>query len=154
MSEPPPTSAKTEDSVDYSPLNGDGDATHPAEDILNVLNQLNSDTAPNSQESIDNEQPKQEQEVQQPKPFISEWQLLRDRLHESPHDPEGWNRLVELAENSGNINEIKETYETLLETYPNTVCQLPVFRRSQQFSDYVVLLDLSHPPRLPISTII
>jgi len=134
MSEAPPSATKTEDSADFSTnLNGDGDATQPTAEILNALDQLNSDTAPNSQESIKTEQqlPKEEEVHQQLQ--LSEWESLRSRLRDSPHDPEGWSKFVELAENSGEIEEIKETYESLLEIYPNTVCQLPASRILSDF---------------------
>lgn len=52
---------------------------------------------------------------------LSEWDLLRAQLREKPHNPEGWNRLVVLAEESGDIEKVKESYEALLEMYPNTV---------------------------------
>ncbi|KAH7918139.1 Suf-domain-containing protein [Leucogyrophana mollusca] len=58
------------------------------------------------------------QDVSQEPP--SEWHVLRSKLREQPHDPEGWNRLVDLAENAGDTEQIKESYEALLETYPNT----------------------------------
>lgn len=51
----------------------------------------------------------------------SEWDLLRAQLREKPHNPEGWNRLVALAEESGDIEKVKDSYEALLEMYPNTV---------------------------------
>ena len=57
----------------------------------------------------------------------SEWDILRAQLRESPLNPEGWLKLVELAEDSGDLEKIKETYEALLQTYPNTVRNL-VFR--------------------------
>lgn len=133
MSEPPSSATKTEDSVDFSTnMNGGGDATQSTPEILNALDQLNSDTVPNSQENI-KEQPKEEEMPQEP--ALSEWQTLRNRLRDSPHDSEGWYKLVELAESSGEIDEIKETYEALLETYPNTVCQLPVFHNLNNISD-------------------
>jgi cleavage stimulation factor subunit 3 len=156
MSEPPPSATKTEDSADISTnLNGDGDTTEPTADILNALNQLNSDTvptAPNSQESIkaEEQQPKEEEVPQQPQ--LSEWESLRNRLRDSPHDPEGWTKLVELAENSGEIEEIKETYESLLETYPNTVCQSPASRILNDLLTHCLIL--SHPPRSRILTIL
>lgn len=154
MSEPPPSATKTEDSGDFSTeLNGDGDTTQPATDILNALDQLNTDTAPNSQEDVlkgeQEQQPKEEDVPQLPQ--LSEWETLRNRLRDSPHDPEGWTRLVELAENSGEIKEIKETYESLLKTYPNTVCQLPA--SCVLFGLLTHYLILRHPPRLPISII-
>ena len=54
----------------------------------------------------------------------SEWGALRAQLRESPLNPDGWLKLVELAEDSGDLEKIKETYEALLQTYPNTVCNL------------------------------
>jgi len=136
MSEPPPSATKTEDfSTD---LNGDGDTTQPTTDILNALDQLNAVTAPNSLEDINAKQEPKEEEVPQ-QPQLSEWESLRNRLRDSPHDPEGWSKFVDLAENSGEIEEIKSTYESLLETYPNTVCQLPV-SHPVRFSD--TLLDI------------
>jgi hypothetical protein len=55
---------------------------------------------------------------------VSEWDALRTSLHESPHDTEGWNKLVRLAEDSGDLERIKEGYESLLKMYPNTVRNL------------------------------
>ncbi|KAI0640581.1 hypothetical protein C8Q79DRAFT_921396 [Trametes meyenii] len=50
-----------------------------------------------------------------------EWDQLRARLREKPVDADGWLRLVELAEQKpDNIEKIKDTYEGMLETYPNT----------------------------------
>lgn len=54
----------------------------------------------------------------------SEWDTLRAQLRESPQNPDGWLKLVELAEDSGDLEKIKETYEALLQTYPNTVRNL------------------------------
>ena len=54
----------------------------------------------------------------------SEWDSLRAQLHESQLNPDDWLKLVELAEDSGDLEKIKETYESLLQTYPNTVCKL------------------------------
>jgi hypothetical protein len=55
---------------------------------------------------------------------VSEWDALRTSLRESPHDTEGWNKLVRLAEDSGDLEKIKEAYESLLKMYPNTVRNL------------------------------
>lgn len=51
----------------------------------------------------------------------SEWDTVRAHLRESPLNPDDWLKLVELAEDSGDLEKIKETYEALLQTYPNTV---------------------------------
>ena len=54
----------------------------------------------------------------------SEWDTIRAHLRESPFNPDDWLKLVELAEDSGDLEKIKETYEALLQTYPNTVRSL------------------------------
>jgi hypothetical protein len=51
----------------------------------------------------------------------TEWDVLRAQLHERPHDPDGWNRLVRLAEGAGDTTQIRETYDGLLAVYPGTV---------------------------------
>jgi hypothetical protein len=55
---------------------------------------------------------------------VSEWDALRTSLRESPHDTDGWYKLVRLAEDSGDLEKIKEAYECLLKMYPNTVRNL------------------------------
>ncbi|KAH7919879.1 Suf-domain-containing protein [Leucogyrophana mollusca] len=64
---------------------------------------------------------------------LSEWHVLRSKLREEPHNPDGWNRLVDLAESAGNTEQIRESYEDLLEIYPNTasaqIAQLNHFLR-------------------------
>jgi cleavage stimulation factor subunit 3 len=54
----------------------------------------------------------------------SEWDALRASLRENPHDTEGWNKLVRMAEDSGDLEKIKDAYESLLKMYPNTVRNL------------------------------
>ncbi|KZP19108.1 Suf-domain-containing protein [Athelia psychrophila] len=118
MSEPPPPISPVE-SIDQKPQDEHGNDTLPIEETLQVLEQL--DTAPNSQEDVltpTTQQPKEEPKT--PPAQLSEWQLLLDRLRDAPHDPEGWNRLVDLAENSGTLEEVKGAYDALLEVYPNT----------------------------------
>jgi hypothetical protein len=51
------------------------------------------------------------------------WQLLRTKLREHPFDPDAWNTLVE---SGGDMEQIRDTYESLLKVYPNTVCPLPL----------------------------
>jgi len=55
---------------------------------------------------------------------VSEWDALRASLRENPHDTEGWNKLVRIAEDSGDLEKIKDAYESLLKMYPNTVRNL------------------------------
>jgi cleavage stimulation factor subunit 3 len=42
------------------------------------------------------------------------------RLQDSPHDPEGWKRLIDVAETSGDIARIRKAYDAVLKQYPNT----------------------------------
>lgn len=136
MSEPPPPISPV-DSLDQRPQDDNGNDTVPTEETQKVLEELDTVvTAPNSQENVVT--PKQEfkEEKKTPPPQLSEWQLLLDRLRDSPHDPEGWNRLVDLAENSGTLEEIKATYDALLEVYPNTV----------RYSEWLFPLSLSDWP--------
>lgn len=58
----------------------------------------------------------------------TEWDVLRAQLRETPQNPDGWIRLVELAEEAVDFEQIKQSYEGLLEAYPNTVCSSPSAR--------------------------
>ncbi|KAK6985207.1 mRNA 3'-end-processing protein RNA14 [Favolaschia claudopus] len=53
-------------------------------------------------------------------PPPSDFDALKARLKESPHDPESWKRFIDVAESSGNGFQIREAYEALLKQYPNT----------------------------------
>ncbi|KAH7881852.1 hypothetical protein F5I97DRAFT_1818069 [Phlebopus sp. FC_14] len=98
-----------------------GDKTQPTEEILNALNALHpkslSTTTQNGHEPALVQEQSSQDTAQDPP---SEWHALREKLREHPQDPEGWNKLVDLAENGGDLEQIKQTYEALLETYPNT----------------------------------
>ncbi|KAH7916661.1 hypothetical protein BJ138DRAFT_1074533 [Hygrophoropsis aurantiaca] len=118
MSEPP-QDIRTDiaNQADISQHDFSYDKTQPTEDILHALNSLNPTPIQNGHEP----QPQGEdatQDADQDPP--SEWHMLRSKLREAPYDPDGWNRLVDIAETAGDIEQIKETYEALLETYPNT----------------------------------
>ncbi|KAK7021702.1 hypothetical protein R3P38DRAFT_2371710, partial [Favolaschia claudopus] len=54
-----------------------------------------------------------------PPPF-SDFDALKTRLKESPHDPETWKRFIDVAETGGDGAQIREAYEALLKQYPNT----------------------------------
>lgn len=56
----------------------------------------------------------------------SEWDEIRLKLQESPHKIELWIRYRDLAEDSGDLEKIKEAYEAMLEKYPNNV-SFPLF---------------------------
>jgi cleavage stimulation factor subunit 3 len=53
-----------------------------------------------------------------PVPPLSEYDVLTIQLLQSPHQPETWRRLVNVAEATGDIS----NYDALLKQYPNTVC--------------------------------
>ena len=102
--------------------NSHGDKTQTAEEILNVLNVLNPKTISNATQNghgLDIVPQEMSQDSQQDPP--SEWHGLREKLREHPQDPDAWNKLVDIAENAGDLEQIKQTYEALLETHPNTV---------------------------------
>ncbi|CAL1708882.1 unnamed protein product [Somion occarium] len=69
----------------------------------------------------------------------SEWESLRDHLRKEPQDADSWLKLVDLAEESGDYNRTKETYEALLEQYPNT--------SSAQIAYINFILESSHPDK-------
>ncbi|KAF9236911.1 hypothetical protein BU15DRAFT_76511 [Melanogaster broomeanus] len=97
------------------------DKTQPTEELLNALNALKPKSYSNAtQNGHEPDIAKQDnsQDSQQDPP--SEWHALREKLREHPQDPEGWNKLVDISENAGDLEQIKQTYEALLETYPNT----------------------------------
>jgi cleavage stimulation factor subunit 3 len=54
----------------------------------------------------------------------SEWDVIRAQLQETPQNPEGWNKLIDLAEESSEIEKIQASYEGLLQAYPNTVSHM------------------------------
>ncbi|KAM5540704.1 hypothetical protein V8D89_005735 [Ganoderma adspersum] len=128
MSEPPPSETMAESAMQED---GQPPESHLSEGILNALRQLQesslppavvstptpTSTQPNSQD------PPRPTSVPAPEPTPppqSEWDQLRAQLREKPVDADGWQKLVDLAEDSGDIEKIKDTYEGMLETYPNT----------------------------------
>lgn len=114
-----PTEIASQDVYNTDPMD---DKTQPAEEILNALHALNPKTISSvAQNGHGHDVVQQEtlQDSQQEPP--SEWHALREKLREHPQDPEGWNKLVDIAEDAGDLEQIKMTYEALLETYPNTV---------------------------------
>ena len=52
---------------------------------------------------------------------VSEWQSLRTQLEQDSFNTTLWNRLIQVAEDSGDLEKVKEAYEALLQKYPNTV---------------------------------
>lgn len=68
----------------------------------------------------DASQPQQEQELQ-PQPQQSGWSQKLSYAQENFYDEAAWNSLLDFAEDSGDLEKIKEAYEALLQKYPNTV---------------------------------
>ena len=89
----------------------------------NTLRQLQSTSALTltATQRYSQEPPRPELKQKHTPPPQSEWDQLRAQLREKPVDADSWLKLVALAEDSDDIEKIKETYEGMLETYPNTV---------------------------------
>lgn len=84
-----------------------GDQTQPTAEILKALNNLKSEPPP---------------EV----PTPTEYGALTAQAKEKPHNPETWRRLIDVAENTGEIEKIRAAFDALLQQYPNTVCDTRV----------------------------
>lgn len=69
-------------------------------------------------------EPTQETAQDEDQTPMTEYDRLRAHLKKNPHDAAAWNRLVEHAEELADVDKIKDAYETLLESYPNTVRNL------------------------------
>ncbi|KAJ7717418.1 hypothetical protein DFH07DRAFT_762011 [Mycena maculata] len=68
---------------------------------------------------------------------ISDYDAVTVRLQKSPHDPESWKSLVDLAETSKEPLRIRHTYDALLKQYPNTAAaQLAYVDHLLQKNDY------------------
>lgn len=80
-----------------------GDQTQPTADILSALNSLKS-----------------EPPLEVPTP--TEYDAFTAQAKEKPHNPEIWRRLIDVAENTGEIEKIRAAFDALLQQYPNTVC--------------------------------
>jgi cleavage stimulation factor subunit 3 len=62
-----------------------------------------------------------ESPVKAESPPVSEYDSLQTYLAENRYDSSAWNKLIDLAEQSGDLPKIKDAYESLLQAYPNTV---------------------------------
>jgi len=51
----------------------------------------------------------------------TEWDTVRANVRANPYDTSLWTRLVEMSEETGDAEKIKEAYEAVLEQYPNSV---------------------------------
>ena len=118
--------------VEDPPLNGHNadDKSQLSQDLLNTLQLAVQDsTTPSAttpafptptQSTAQGLQKIVKTQESTPTP-LSEWDQLRARLREKPVDADRWLKLVQLAEASRDIDKIKETYEGMLEVYPNVV---------------------------------
>lgn len=57
----------------------------------------------------------------QPQSQQSEWSLKLKNAEDHPYSESAWNALLDFAEESSDLEKIKEAYEALLQKYPNTV---------------------------------
>jgi len=64
------------------------------------------------------------QEPPKPEP-LSEYDILRNAVKDDIYSSSKWNRLVTYAEDSKDISKVRETYDWLLQVYPNTVRSTP-----------------------------
>ncbi|KAF7794503.1 hypothetical protein EIP86_005637 [Pleurotus ostreatoroseus] len=109
-----------------APMNSEENKSQTTQNILSALRQLSDSsqqTVPNSQSSQDSVlQPKASQLLRPNDSVIyqSKWDQLRAQAREKPADIDIWLKLVGVAEDEGNFERINDTYETLLEAYPNT----------------------------------
>ncbi|GLB33223.1 putative suf-domain-containing protein [Lyophyllum shimeji] len=78
------------------------DQTQPTDEILRALSTVKNEPLPDTI------------------PTPTEYDQLRAELRERPHNPEAWRRLIDNAENSGEIEKIRESFDALLQQYPNT----------------------------------
>ena len=129
MSEPPPPETMAESAMQQDDQPPESQLS---EGILNALRQLQESSLPPAVASTptptstqpNSQDPPRPTSVPAPEPTPppqSEWDQMRAQLREKPVDADGWQKLVDLAEDSGDIEKIKDTYEGMLETYPNTV---------------------------------
>lgn len=99
----------------------DGDQTQPTAEIIAALSQNGSTNSIKT-------------EVADLDPPTSEFDALFARLSENPHDTNGWKRLIDLANNSGELPKIQKAYEELLKHYPNTVSKARKMGRVKECS--------------------
>lgn len=116
----------------------DGDQTQPTAEINAALSQNGSTNSVKTEAA----------ELDVP---TSEFDALFARLSENPYDTDGWKRLIDLANNSGELAKISKAYEELLKHYPNTVSKA---RENKAREGMFMEFGSSRRRRSPISTII
>ncbi|KAG6837133.1 hypothetical protein H0H93_014038 [Arthromyces matolae] len=75
-----------------------GDGTQQMEDVVNGVQNQPEETMPPP----------------------SEYDSITAELQQRPNNPSGWKRLIDLAENSGDLDKIRASFDALLQQYPNT----------------------------------
>ncbi|KAG6887539.1 hypothetical protein C0995_014547 [Termitomyces sp. Mi166 len=81
-----------------------GDNTQSTEQVVNTLNAIKNEP---------------QQDIDMPPP-PTEYEALSAQLKQIPHDPNGWKRLINLAEESGDMDKVRVSFDALLQQYPNT----------------------------------
>ncbi|KAF9474614.1 Suf-domain-containing protein [Pholiota conissans] len=92
-----------------------GDRTLPTSEILSALSPMKEaeDDPPTGQQA-----PGGAAQPPAPPP-TSEYDALTTQLAENPHNPDGWRRLIRVAEDSGDMGKISAAYDALLKQFPN-----------------------------------
>ena len=114
---PPPTEPKTEEMevpLNHNYIDAQVIGSHDGE----------QPTTPPKQEQAQPEVSHQETPsvpIKPESPPVSEYESLQAHLAQNRYDSSTWNKLVDLAEQSGDLAKVKQAYESLLQAYPNTV---------------------------------
>ncbi|KAJ8697549.1 mRNA 3'-end-processing protein rna14 [Pleurotus ostreatus] len=144
MAEPPTTVDATE-----NPENHPGDATQPSDEILAALHAVNTETHGPTVE----QQPSQTSQNELPP---SEYELVKQHLKDNPQDNDQWRRLIDIAEESEDVERIKETYDLLLEQFPNNssaqLSYLQHFSTDPQYSQTLFTRFLWSSPSVDLWT--
>ncbi|KAF9487681.1 Suf-domain-containing protein [Pleurotus eryngii] len=144
MAEPPTTVDATE-----NPKNHPGDATQPSDEILIALHTVNMETHGPTVE-------RQSSQTSQDKPPPSEYELVKQHLKETPQNNDQWRRLIEIAKESEDVERIKETYDLLLEQFPNNssaqLSYLQYFLTDPQYSQMLFIRFLQSSPSIDLWT--
>lgn len=71
--------------------------------------------------SPSNTQENAEKPAEPDAPPLPEYEALQQHLEKNRFDPASWNRLIDLAEETTDLEKLKQAYESLLLAYPNIV---------------------------------
>ncbi|THH29552.1 hypothetical protein EUX98_g4628 [Antrodiella citrinella] len=111
----PPPNAENDDNGDF--LEED-DKTQPMEEHLQALRAMD---IMNSSQDTDIVDPGPSSQVEAPPSTPpSPYSTVRQRVQTKPTDVDSWLALIRLADDSGDYDRVVETYEALLEVFPNT----------------------------------